>query len=306
MTASDATRLQTSVRWDREWHRVYTSTYQVITNDLDDGPITVLSAQGIPTYGTTYTWGNDFDNWAFCDSANASLVREDETRRVWRVTITHSTMPRVRCADVQRENPLDEPPVLSGSFVQFTKPAEEDKDGKPIVNSVDEPFVPAVEINDSRDSLVIEVNTLSISLPQRAEAKDRVNKDHIWGLEPRTVLLKRWAWQKMTYGVCNEFIRHTYEFEINYDKWNHKLFNVGYRKKNPEATGEDDKYLTIMDGRDQPRHQPTPLDLDGNVLDLAAGDDPVYVKDPDGFEIYKEYDLRSLPGVPNPLPGPFA
>jgi len=171
---------------------------------------------------------------------------------------------------------------------------------------VDEPFIPAIEINDSRDSLIIEVNTATINLRQRAEARDKVNSSTIWGLGKREVLLKQWSWKKMTYGVCNEFINHRYEFEINADKWNVKQLNAGFREKNDEAIGEDDKYLTIMDGHDQPRHQPTLLDLDGHRIDLAAGDAAVYVKDPDGFEIYKEYDMTSLPGIPNPLPGPFA
>jgi len=306
MTAGTAKPLNSSIAWTRDWHREYTSIFQVITDDVADGPITVTNASGIPTYGTPYTWGNDSDQWAFAIAANAKLVREQDTRRVWHVTINHSTQARLRCADTQRENPLDEPPILSGSFVQFTKPAEEDKDGNPIVNVCDEPFVPAVEINDSRDSLIIEVNTATINLSQRADARDKVNSSTIWGLAKRKVLLKQWSWRVMSYGVCNQFINHRYEFEINTDKWNNKLHNVGFRRKNPTPTGTEDKYLTIMDGRDQPRHLPTPLTLDGDINDLAGGGSPVYLEDPDGFEIYKEYDLTSLPGIPNPLPGPFA
>jgi len=309
MTAGAATRRSSSIRWTRDWHREYTSIYQVITDDLDDGPVTATNATGIPAYGSSYSWGNDSDQWAFAIEANASLVSEDNTRRQWYVTITHSTQPRLRCADVQRNSPLDEPPIISGSFVQFTKPAEEDKDGDPIVNVCDEPFIPAVEINDSRDSLVIEINTANINLAQRADAKDKVNSGTIWGLGPRTVLLKQWTWRKMSFGVCNEFINHRYEFEINTDKWNHKLHNVGYRHKNPFWVCGDDpeeQWRTILDGRDQPRHLPTPLKLDGSINDLQCGGTPVYLKDPDGFEIYKEYDLTTLPGIPDPLPGPFA
>ena len=301
MTAGAATRIKSSISWTRDWHREYTSIYQVITDDLGDGPITATNASGIPTYGTSYLWVNDSDPWAFAISATADVVNEKDTSRVWRVTINHSTQPRLRCADTQRENPLDEPPILSGSFVQFTKPAEQDKDGKPIVNTADAPFVPAVEINDSRDSLIVEVNTANINLRQRAEARDKVNSGTIWGLGPREVLLKQWSWRVMSYGVCNQFINHRYEFEINADKWNHKLLNAGYREKLP--AGSTDTHRTIMD-LDQPRHEPTMLDAVG--VKLAAGATPIYVELPDGFKIYKEYDLTTLPGIPNPLPGPFA
>ncbi len=309
MTAGTATRKSTSLRWTRDWHREYTSIYQVITDDLDDGPITAANATGIPAYGSSYSWGNDVDSWAYAIEANMSLVSEKDTRRVWHVTISHSTQPRTRCADVERQNPIDEPPVISGSFVQFTKPAEKDKDDKALLNVVDEPFVPAIEVNDSRDSLIIEVNTVNINLEQRANARSRVNKETIWGLSSRKVLLKQWSWNVMHYGVCNPFVRHRYEFEINYEKWNHKVLNAGYRISNPFWLPGDDieeKYKTIMDARDQPRHQPTPLTLDGGIVDIAGGEEPVYIKDPDGFEIYKEYDLTTLPGIPDPLPGPFS
>ena len=305
MTASTAKRIKSGIAWTRDWHREYTSIYEVITNDLDDGPITATAATGIPAYGSSYSWGNDVDAWAFAISANADIRDEKTTSRVWRVTINHSTQPRLRCADTQRDNPLDEPPILSGSFVQFTKPAEKDRNGDPVTNVNDEPFIPAPEINDSRDSLIIDVNTATIDLSQRAEAKDKVNSGAVWGLGARQVLLKQWSWRVMSYGVCNQFVNHRYEFEINGEKWNTKLHNVGYRRINPAATGAEDKYITIMDARDQPRHLPTPLTLTGAINDLAGGGTPVYLKNPDGFELYEEYDLTSLPGIPNPLLGPF-
>ncbi len=284
---------------DANWHRTYTSVYQVITDDVNDGPITVVNASGIPNYGASYQWGNDSDSWAFCQAAHPRLVNVKDTSRQWYVTITHSTIARTQ-QDFNRESPLDWRPIISGSFAKFTKAATQDKDGNPITNSVEEPFVPALEMDDSRDSLVIQVNTPSINLALRAQARNKVNSSTIWGLPSRAVKLNQWAWGVRYYGLT-PYIENQFEFEINYELWNHKQLDAGFRKLvDAGAADLAEKYRTIMDDIDTPRHQPTPLDGNGDILDLTATPAGVYLD----FEIYDEFNFLALP-VPNPLPGPF-
>lgn len=295
--------------WDKDWHRIYTSVYLTFTTSKADTGLTAVNAPNIPEYGSHFQAGNDEDPWAFAIAAQARSVESDNEKfhRKWYVTITHSTQPRIRCADFQRENPIDEPPIISGSFAQFTRPAEKDRDDKPILNSAEEPFVPAIEVDDARDTLIIEVNTAEIDLQQRADARNKVNSDPIWGLDKRHVKMAQWQWRVMHFGKCNPFINNVFEFHIGDEPWNHKQLDAGFRDLNPFWVAGDpleEKHKTIMDGRDHPRHMPTPLDGSGAIL--ADGADAVYLKEPDGFEIYEEFDFTTIAGIPNPLPGPFA
>lgn len=304
MTAGTARPISSSISWDPEQHRQYTSIYEVITDDVNDGPLTVVNASGVPAYRSTYTWGNDSDPWCFCNSITASIRDVKETRRLWTLTLVHSTRPATRCADTKIEDPLMEPLRVRGSFSQFSKPAEKDRNSKAIRNSVDEPFVPAIEIDDSRKILYIQRNTRVISLSQWCDFSDSVNSNAMWGLDARCIKLNQWDWEVLYYGTCDWYVSHQWEFHMQYDKekaeyskWNHRPLDVGFRYLDG-GTAPD--YKTIPDRIDYPRHQPTPLDGHGEIVDLASGGVPFF----HDFEIYKERNFGLL-GLPDPLPGPF-
>lgn len=297
MVAAVARPIQSEISWDPEQHRQYTSTYMVLTDDKNDGPITAIQASGIPAYRSPYAFGNDTDPWAFCSSIQARLTKVEDTARQWTVTVTHSTRPAERCADFQIDNPLDEPFKISGSFAQFTRPATVDRNGLSITNSVQEPFVPAIEIDDSRKVLVIEKNLPTIDLDDWADYADTVNSGTLWGLSSRKIKLNQWRFTVLYYGVCNYYVNNVWEFHINKDKWNHKVIDAGFRHLDGGAAPN---YKTIMDTVDQPRHQPTPLDGSGNILDLTGGLPPYTFN----FEIYREKDFTAI-GLPAVLPGPF-
>lgn len=317
MAATEVNRIESEGDIDEEFHRDYTSTYEVITNDKLDGPRTARTADltgsggsKIPGYGDPYLWGNDSDPYAWCRSIKAKLRSRKEHRRVWTVTVTHSTRPKFRESSTPRENPLDEPILIYGSFVQFRRPATKDKDGKAIVNTVGEPFVPALERDDSRLSLVIEKNSPTISLAQWALFRDSVNSAAIWGLPTRTVKLITWNWRLAYYAVSSVYVQHRLEFHINTDVyntaetgrgWDYNVLNAGFRYKVDCSSDKEKRQRTIMDGRDQPRHQPTPLSAAGEILDLACGDTEYYRN----YRVYNELDFHLISFIPDPLPGPF-
>lgn len=310
MTAGPARPIKTSVAYSPDFHRTYTSTYEVITDSVTDGAITAIEAVGIPAYRSLYSWYAEVDPWAFCDTISADIRSVEDTRKLWVVTVTHSTRPATRCGDTRIENPLDEPPIISGSFAQFSRPAIWDIDGEPICNSVDEPFVPAPEMDDSRDTLIVEVNTEDIDLVLRARFKDAINDAVHWGLAQYTIKLQQWAWQIAYHGTCGAYIRNRFEFGISYAEdnegnvigWLFSLLDAGFRHKaDCGAAEEEDKYLTNRDAHDNQIHQPRPLDGAGGLVSIACGDDPTFLK----FHVYKEKDFSELP-IPNPLPGPFA
>lgn len=298
MTAALAREIKSSMQWDPDHNRSYVSIYEVITDDKEDGPITALNAPGIPPYRSQYSWGNDLDNWAFANDATADLRNVDETRKLWTVTVNFSTRPSFRCGDTKIENPLSEPIRLGGSFMQFTRPATTDRNGNAIINSVSEPFIPSIEIDDSRKVLTIQKNTAAISLSNWANYSDTVNSGSLWGLSARMVKLNQWRWTVQYWGTCFAYISNEWEFHINYQLWNHKPLDAGFRHLPAGASRPN--YETIMDSKDQPRHQPTPLNGSGVIVDLAGGGTPYYWT----FEIYAERDFTVI-GVPAVLPGPF-
>lgn len=307
MVATAARPITSSVGWDKDWNRTYTSVYEVITTDVQDGPITAVQASGIPAYRSPYSWGNDSDPWAFCSEVDAQIRSVEETSKLWTVTVTHTTRPQFRCADTQIENPLDEPLKLSGSFVQFQRPTQVDKDGNPIVNSVDEPFVPAIERDDSHDTLNVEFNSPTIDLQLRAEFRDAINSQGLWGLLRWTVKLTQWDWAIAYYGTCNAYVINRMTFLIKYgtgvdSTWIKEVLDAGFRHKINCAVGLDPalRMKTNTDAQDNQIHQPMPLDGSGNPISIACGDAPVYLS----WHLYNEKNFADL-GLPDPLPGPF-
>jgi hypothetical protein len=212
---------------------------------------------------------------------------------------------------------LDEPPKLSGSFARFQKPATHDFEGNPILNSVDEPFVPALERDDSRDTLIVDVNTEQIDLLLRATYRDSVNDAPLWGLEKNTIKLGQWSWQIAYHGTCTPYVINRVEFEISYKEsirkgfegeiigWKDEILQAGFRHKvDCAANPKEQRYQTNTDDHDNQIHQPMALDDDGNVISIECGDDPVYAQ----FLLYPELDFTVLLEelrLTDPLNGPF-
>lgn len=308
--------ITTSLSVDSERHRNYTSIYQVITDSVNDGPRTVVEASCIPDWGDPYVWNlvtGDIDNWAFCSGYEVGMPIVRDTRRLWEVIVRHSSRPgfiNPRDHATARENPVDEPALLSGSFVGHRRVMRADKDGNAISNTVGEPFIPGIEMDDATLSLIIEKNSSTIALDQWAGFRNAVNSVPIWGLDSRTVKLQQWSWRVHYFAVSNAYIANRMEFEINTDTydaeetgrgWDFNILNAGYRHRIDCNADKEKRVREIMDGIDQPRHLPTPLDANGAILDLGCGDDPYYKN----FRGYREKDFHAIPWLPDPLPGPF-
>lgn len=143
----------------------YTSTYQVICSDPEDGPRTVLDhfrvTSSLPWVGRRYSFGNDFDATAICKRVNPSYI--DGSGGMYLVTCEYSDIE----AD-QQENgqpsgdPLQWRPEIAVSFGSYSKPVEhatflqaQNADGLsphlkpnrflPITNSAGKPLNPTFE-----------------------------------------------------------------------------------------------------------------------------------------------------------------
>ena len=322
MTVDDA-KLVTppKLKIDEENHRNYTSQYQVIA-DVTDGPMAIRNANGIPAYGSSFAYESETDTWAFCKSIDANpsaRIKGPSGERIKHlVTVVHSTKPSggSNNPNNQRDDPLDEDPVIGGSFVQYSKPAHRDRNNIPILNTAKEPYTPPVEVEDAYDTLTISYNTATISLGFRAGYRNTVNSSAIWGLPKRRAKIVRWDWKILYAGTNMAYVRHDFEFHISYkehptqDVCTGAANNIGWYTTLPNsgtyywpagwgpAKLLKDESVKFMDKEDQP------VDV-GNLTcdgDDGTGNDQTW----NVFEVEYEKDFTAIPGMPDPLPGPFS
>lgn len=313
-----AKKVKVSSGFDDKFNRVHTGIFQVIT-DVDDGPITALNAIGIPTWGTSFVWNADIDLWAFAQTYKADpierIVYGGRDCWKWQVTVTWSSKSTERAKTSPRLNPIDDPPVISGSFLGERVTAIRDKDGNPIVNAAAEPYLDSPPtVLGNTDTLRISYHTAQIDLAQRAQYVGAVNQSTIWGLQPRQALLTRWDYS-VKYAGDLEYIAHSFEFHIKFDEtpasnvckgegladkpgWYTILPNRGY---SPYKIADDYNSKTLKrDGEDNPVTTPVSLLCNG-----TENTDPA-TEYWNVFAVEKERDFTAIPGMPNPLPGPFA
>jgi len=285
---------------DEEGHDTYDVTWQVITNDPGDHAQTVKDAV-LLVYppGTPYAIDNDMDLEAVARRPH-SAKRSAQSKgglRTWFVGQKYTTKPLDRCQDERFENPLLEPAKVSGSFVSRMIAVTEDRHGDPLTNSASEPELPAPEIHDDTDTVIIEVNlpTAQFSLAQRGELRNKCNSVGMWGLPARTVLLMQWRWKPAYYGMCLKYIKCILEFGIDFEGWNHVRTDRGFRIKDGVDADGFTIWRTLMDGRDQPLRNPQLLDGNGGLL--ADGANPVELKS----EHVHQRDLTAIPRLPTTL-----
>lgn len=304
-----AKEISTELSWDSDYHRTYTSIWHVL-DDFDQAPADAATGVGLPDYGSTYTWFTKTDPWAVCLSVKVKRGKKrianpgGKDRAIWVCTVTHSSKPQQTNQFVPRENPLDQPPIISGNFQNYKKQAHRDKDGNPVQNSARQPYNPVPEIDDAFDTVVIKVNTASIDLAQRAGYRGKVNSDALWGLVARQIKLAKWAWRKQRVGTGFSYIENTLEFHISYeqhptDPHNGPSGKIGWYTTRPDSgmiyyedgTFDADHELHFSDREDHPKGEPGKLKDDGDRLPDAT---PVNYN---VFLLEPELPFLALPGV---------
>jgi hypothetical protein len=298
MSVGAATQLSTDETIDQDGHQVYTSVYMVVATTATENPITVRNASGIPAYGSSYSWGGVTNPDAYLIGARTSRSDTDGTHLKWLVTVTHSTRATSRNkAQGLQTSPLAEEWRISGSFVQTTRVADKDRNGRALQNSADEPK--GIEVPDGYDTLRLSGPSAFISLSTRAQAINKVNSETIWGLIARQLYLAQWQYQIMSNGT-SQYVHNDLEFWIKYAKWNDTFLDEGTREYLGASDPDPAKwYRAIPDGIDgaQSVHL---LDGAGRLLNRTANPNGIYLEN----EVLYEYDFTRL-GFPNPLPGPF-
>lgn len=296
MSASVKDLQSWSLTCDEEGYRKYTARWQVLTTSPYDGPAVVINAAGLPAVGTYWAFGNDFDPWSFCTpECTVAAVYDDERCAHWLVEQVFTNKPGKNRQDSPIENPLDQPPDISGSFLKYQKEAYQDRYGDLLLNSSRELMRGnQVEKDANFPTISIKINQAAIGLATYAAMIDGVNDAAMWGLPPRTIKLDNVGWARRVFAwACSYYYTINYEFKIDVNTFDRFLVDKGSRVLMPGGTaGKQDDYKKTKDKAGENIE----VLLNGNGGLLAAGAPPVVLRK----QLYFPVNLLSL-GVPSQL-----
>jgi len=151
--------------WTSTGERNYTTVLQCLSNDPKDNQVTVLNATanylgiplGVPAYVIFANLGNDDDPFAKLKKMTARCTASGSVGeyKEWLVTLEFDSN-----AEQLPDNPLLRPTQISGTFQEYLKAVEKDRNGKPITNTANYPFDPPLEMPDARFNLTMTRNEI--------------------------------------------------------------------------------------------------------------------------------------------------
>ncbi len=213
---------------DEVGHRTYTIDWLIRLEDPLDGPAHILANWPLAAVGSTYSFGNDSDPWAWCTPMLNIAPHPDNTPGDpildFIVTQKWTTNPSWRCQIAPIENPLLEPFQLSGESVNEQFEPSVDRFGAPLVFPNKEPITgPLIEQKRSRPSINITFNTVNLPLATYVNLINKVNDAPLWGLAARCVRFQDAKWERLVYGTCFYYFRVTYTFEFDINTFDKKI-----------------------------------------------------------------------------------
>jgi hypothetical protein len=236
---------------DEDGYRNYHVTFKMVSNDTTgvDGPATAFDCPGLPAvyslYDMTQFVGFGVDEsdlycWCHWDMTAKPLYNPTEKGIWYEVIQRYSSKPDKRCRQEPVEDPILEPPVISGNTSKYTEEATLDRFGNAITNSAWEQIRgPHNEWDHNRVSVKIKTNMatawLGYILPM--QLVDYVNSTPMWGLPPRTVKLSAAPWDLKFNGPCNPYYERTLEFDINPSGWDRDIIDEGTKALGGAGSG---------------------------------------------------------------------
>ena len=273
----------------------YRRRFIVQTNDVNDGPKTVMAAAGIPQPQDGYKSGNESDPAALCIKIEPAPRQSEPT--TWDVVCDYSTdLPPGPNTGNPGTQPPDRPTKYFLSYTTITRILSEDfsTPPRPILNSAGQEFHPSLE-----QELYLPVVQIQRYEPtflfQRAKwGNGSVNMNTFTILG--NFVGKYEALGRMRQAPYFEnglsYWDTTYEIIINRLTWLASPLDQGTLQLVPDPSAptfqEKTMLRAITDQTGNPVNQP--VKLDGKGKKLAQGQDPVYFDGlhghPDPFNVY--------------------
>lgn len=292
MAATVVGLLDWTLERDVQGYRTYLAEFLIETSDVEDGPATALFATGLPSPGSTWTYGNDNDPYVYC-SPEIKLKPQlsGEPDDGWIAVCTFTNKPFPKCGGTPVENPLLEPYKLSGSFRKYPKTATKDRFDNPLTYSNHELMKgELVRIEEPRPTIELSFNLAFLPFSTLALCVNRLNDAPLWGFPARTVKLTDVSYVEKFYGTCWKYYTVSYTFEISIVGWDVDILDEGRKvlKKGGVVTNPND-FEIFKDLKDEN----STILLDGAGKPLTDINNPVYLHK----EILRDANLLLL-GIP--------
>ena len=257
--------------------RTYTRVFRLTTSSQSDNAFTVGSNGSLPVIGNTFP----SDGNAYCTNLDVQCIRG---WRIWDVTATYST------ERVLNTVPTSDPTYITWDTEQFQKPATQDKDGKGVVNSAGDPFIPAEQMDDSRRIVTVQKNLTAVP-SWILDYQDSVNNAS-FTVDGVTVATGKAKVQRVSVGPVElrngaAFRQVTFVIALRRDGWSYSILDQGFNEKDPaDATKRKPIYIN-----GQLPSSPVLLDGTGKAKTDPKTANAVYLT----YNVYKTADFSQLP-----------
>lgn len=258
---------------DMDLHRTYHVKFMLETDSYLDGPQIMTFASGLPLIGSPWTYGNDNDQYAVCTPLiECESVIKNETNIHWILKYTFTTKPWFYCLTTNLLDPVSQPDLISGSFVNYQERICKRRDGSAILSSSLEPIW--IEKDRALPTVCIQQTRLNLELSMIAQMVNTLNDASLWELPKRCVKLRNVPWRRLVWGRCGFYYQRTLEFDIDYRTFDlNDVRDQGHRvvddqlldiDPDPDSWNDDPKnFIRLADGRGNPLK---PALLDGHGL----------------------------------------
>jgi hypothetical protein len=267
--------------------RLYRRHFIVITNSSKDGPVTVLSAAGLPQPYEPYVTESEFDFGAIVRLLTPQ--QRPNTRTMWDVWVDYDTEfepfdnPFTEPPEIEDDSEFYDEPLLGTSAVGYSPGSPSPNSGDPIqdgdevlvkgvgyVTSAGEVFDPPPTRPQSRPIVTFTRNQASYSIATKVAYESHVNSEPWSGLQRRQAFCRAirgrsHVWKSTTVAVPNIFYyRVSYTFALKKETWDLQLPDIGSwyldwssgtavkRSFRVEGTGEPRMGLLDHSNADQP------------------------------------------------------
>jgi len=286
--------------------RSYTRTFRVYTDSQRTEQFEVLTAEGLPLLGTPYVIAPGIlDLRCIVRRRRCSVDQNDP--RLWLVRVEYATKAADPSDPAEQpdnpEDPILRPPEVSWTHEPYQRVVERDIEGNPLVNSAGQPFDPLPTADDNRLTLVISRFEQVYDKREMLKFVDAVNDDPFQGFDPGQAKIK--GIPAVQHFENNQQLwKVTYTIQFKEEGWNLFILDQGRYQAINDNADPDGAPLTSASNRgkitpivDAETGEPIsdPVLLDGNGFPLQGPDaQPVFLKDPGGFKIYKRKPFAKL------------
>lgn len=248
---------------DIEGYRDYELWWLIQAENTDaghiDDPATIANTAGLPAVGSSWSdlpFINGQDDWAYCSpeyEVEPYGVNQGEAPQYYLYKARYTNRPLKRCSTTSIENPILEPPVVTGSWVDRKRIPHVDRNGLPYRSSTGEPLAGAeTEIDDSDWEITISFNSLTIPSGLVNSLRHHLNDAPLWGFPIGTVKFSKYSFARRLYGTCNYYYNNVMSFSIR-GSWTQYLADKGYMMlKDGGDKNNPDDWVRAVDSYDSP------------------------------------------------------